>query len=198
MFAPSLVRRRDDVTDIRSKSLPPLKAPKLHITLPSSSLFLSLIVNCQKIMIGSRTALRAARTARAPVRCSARRFASTNQQAAAAGGSSGLVGGLAGGAIVFTVRFAPPILQSISNSVNSAWIRLLSLLRRKIHRQCSLLHKEPIQQAHAKHPRLCTRTQRSVEMAQINGHFICRFHSGRKGIRRFRIQRSRQSTGQPW
>src|SRR4051812_22142116 len=54
----------------------------------------------------SRTAARvAARSARAPVRINRQhvRFATTNQQAAAAGGSSGLVGGLAGGALVFAV-----------------------------------------------------------------------------------------------
>lgn len=52
----------------------------------------------------ARTSSRAvARTARAPLRSQVR-FATTNQQAAAAGGSSGLVGGLAGGTLVFLVR----------------------------------------------------------------------------------------------
>ena len=56
-------------------------------------------------MIASRTATRAAarqlRPRKAPRQI---RFASTNQQAAAAGGSSGLVGGIAGGSLVFLVR----------------------------------------------------------------------------------------------
>jgi len=54
-------------------------------------------------MIASRTATRAAlRASRAPIRTNARhvRFATTEQKtAAAAGGSSGLVGGIAGGAL---------------------------------------------------------------------------------------------------
>jgi hypothetical protein len=69
---------------------------------PTSSQTLLLHHPVEIIMIGSRTALRAARTARIPAR-NARRFASTTQQATVAGGSSGLVGGLAGGAIVFGV-----------------------------------------------------------------------------------------------
>jgi len=56
-------------------------------------------------MIASRTATRAAarqlRPRKAPRQI---RFASTNQQQAAAGGSSGLVGGIAGGSLVFLVR----------------------------------------------------------------------------------------------
>jgi hypothetical protein len=63
-------------------------------------------------MIASRTAARAAtRTVRAPIRRNARqiRFVSTEQKTAAqAGGSSGLVAGIAGGAIVFAVSpFSP-------------------------------------------------------------------------------------------
>jgi hypothetical protein len=66
-------------------------------------------------MIASRTATRAAarqlRPRKAPRQV---RFASTNQQAAAAGGSSGLVGGIAGGSLVFLVRLTlgspPPIV----------------------------------------------------------------------------------------
>ena len=63
----------------------------------------SIVQQSQIVNMNSRIALRTARIVRVPVRHSARRFASTNQQAAAAGGSSGLVGGLAGGAIVFGV-----------------------------------------------------------------------------------------------
>ena len=60
-------------------------------------------------MIASRTAARATARQLRP-RNAARqvRFATTNQQAAATGASSGLVGGLAGGGLVFLVRL--PIL----------------------------------------------------------------------------------------
>jgi predicted lipid-binding transport protein (Tim44 family) len=101
-------------------------------------------------MIAPRTTLRVARIARVPIRYHARRFASTNQQAAAAGGSSGLVGGLAGGVIVFGVRCSPSI--SDPSSRFQARIQLLLLLRRKVHRERSFLDQESIQQAHAKHP----------------------------------------------
>jgi len=58
-------------------------------------------------MFASRTATRAvARSARTPLRASRQvRFQTTNQQAAKAGGASGLVGGLAGGGLVFLVSF---------------------------------------------------------------------------------------------
>ena len=68
-------------------------------------------------MIASRTAARAARSARvvsrAPVRANFRHVrpestsasASTQKTAAAAGGSSGVVGGLVGGAIVFAAGY---------------------------------------------------------------------------------------------
>ncbi|KAG0646601.1 hypothetical protein D0Z07_7568 [Hyphodiscus hymeniophilus] len=71
-------------------------------------------------MMNTRIALRAARSARAPVRYNARRFASTNQQAAAAGGSSGLVGGLAGGAIVFGLGYSYYHFSGAKSIVNAA------------------------------------------------------------------------------
>lgn len=63
-------------------------------------------------MFTSRTAARAAaRSAHTPLRASRLvRFQSVNQQAAKAGGSSGLVGGLAGGGLVFLVRFSSPVI----------------------------------------------------------------------------------------
>ncbi|RDW66212.1 hypothetical protein BP6252_09847 [Coleophoma cylindrospora] len=60
-------------------------------------------------MISSRAVARSARVLRAPIRKNAHqiRFASTEQkQAAAAGGSSGLVGGLVGGGLVFAAGYA--------------------------------------------------------------------------------------------
>jgi len=72
-------------------------------------------------MIVSRTALRATRVGRVPVRgCTARRFASTNQQAAAAGGSSGLVGGIAGGALVFGLGYGYYHFSGAKSIVNAA------------------------------------------------------------------------------
>ncbi|KAI9048885.1 hypothetical protein LZ554_006739 [Drepanopeziza brunnea f. sp. 'monogermtubi'] len=71
-------------------------------------------------MIASRTATRAvARTARAPLRSQVR-FATTNQQAAVAGGSSGLVGGLAGGALVFLGGYSYYHFSGAKSIVNAA------------------------------------------------------------------------------
>ena len=74
-------------------------------------------------MIASRTASRAVARQLRPRNANRQlRFTSTNQQAAAAGGSSGLVGGIAGGALVFFVRplllhalFAPSSLPLVSS-----------------------------------------------------------------------------------
>ncbi|KAG9248361.1 hypothetical protein BJ878DRAFT_488402 [Calycina marina] len=68
----------------------------------------------------SRTAARvAARSARAPAQRNVR-FASTNQQAAAAGGSSGLVGGIAGGALVFAAGYGYYHFSGAKTMVNTA------------------------------------------------------------------------------
>lgn len=69
----------------------------------------------------ARTAARSVRVVRAPIRTNSRqiRFASTepnvNSKAAAAGGSSGFVGGLAGGALVFAVSRPVPNFVPIGN-----------------------------------------------------------------------------------
>jgi len=71
----------------------------------------------------SRTAARAAsRTIRAPVRVNRHnvRFASTNQQAAAAGGSSGLIGGITGGALVFVAGYGYYHFSGAKSIVNAA------------------------------------------------------------------------------
>ena len=70
-------------------------------------------------MQASRTAVRVASRARAPIRHNVR-FASTNQQAAAAGGSSGLVGGIAGGALVFAAGYGYYHFSGAKTIVNAA------------------------------------------------------------------------------
>lgn len=74
------------------------------------------------VMNSSRTAVRAARVLnRAPLRTNVRHIrpqstaSSTNTQAAAAGGSSGLVGGIAGGVLVFAVC---GLLKSYNKFIN--------------------------------------------------------------------------------
>lgn len=59
-------------------------------------------------MIASKTLIRASRAARPVVRANLRhaRFESTQATAAKTGGSSGLVGGLVGGGLVFAVSFS--------------------------------------------------------------------------------------------
>ncbi|KAH8598993.1 hypothetical protein B0O99DRAFT_566533 [Bisporella sp. PMI_857] len=74
-------------------------------------------------MQASRTAARVAtRSARAPLRVNRRnvQFASTNQQAAAAGGSSGLVGGLVGGSLVFAAGYGYYHFSGAKTIVNTA------------------------------------------------------------------------------
>ncbi|CAG8982832.1 hypothetical protein HYALB_00006642 [Hymenoscyphus albidus] len=75
-------------------------------------------------MLASRTASRAAartlRTTRPAQKSNQFRHASTNQQAAAAGGSSGLVGGLAGGALVFTAGYSYYHFSGAKSMVNAA------------------------------------------------------------------------------
>jgi hypothetical protein len=110
-------------------------------------------------MIAPRTATRAAaRQLRARNGLNARhvRFASTNQQAAAAGGSSGLVGGIAGGALVFFVRLQPfsPLTSISQFNILSGRVFLLLLLRRQVHRERRLLHKITIQQTHLRSPKI--------------------------------------------
>merc|ERR1712098_462438 len=74
------------------------------------------------IMFASRTATRAvARSARTPLRASRQvRFQTTNQQAAKAGGPSGLVGGLAGGGLVFLAGYGYYYFSGAKTIVNAA------------------------------------------------------------------------------
>ncbi|KAG4420783.1 hypothetical protein IFR04_006063 [Cadophora malorum] len=73
-------------------------------------------------MFASRTATRAvARSARTPLRASRQvRFQTTNQQAAKAGGASGLVGGLAGGGLVFLAGYGYYYFSGAKTIVNAA------------------------------------------------------------------------------
>ncbi|KAG4431580.1 hypothetical protein IFR05_012935 [Cadophora sp. M221] len=73
-------------------------------------------------MFTSRTTVRAAaRSARTPLRASRQvRFQSVNQQAAKAGGASGLVGGLAGGGLVFLAGYGYYHFSGAKTIVNAA------------------------------------------------------------------------------
>ncbi|PVH85086.1 hypothetical protein DL98DRAFT_64700 [Cadophora sp. DSE1049] len=73
-------------------------------------------------MFTSRTATRAAaRSVRTPLRASRQvRFQTTNQQAAKAGGASGLVGGLAGGGLVFLAGYGYYHFSGAKSIVNAA------------------------------------------------------------------------------
>ncbi|KAK0113032.1 hypothetical protein ONS95_014741 [Cadophora gregata] len=73
-------------------------------------------------MFTARTATRAAaRSARTPLRATRQvRFQTTNQQAAKAGGASGLVGGLAGGSLVFLAGYGYYHFSGVKSIVNAA------------------------------------------------------------------------------
>ena len=175
----------------------------LHLNSILNFPILSFSIEISNTMIASRTATRvAARTARAPLRSRARqiRFASTSEKAEG-GISSGLVGGLTGGALVFAVRQLLNSLHSHpahspTSSIHShphltGRIRLLLLLGRQKRRKRCVANQKAIRKRHEKAPGIRPGTQRSAQMASLHGNLLRSVHPRRKGLRGCRIQRPR-------
>ena len=91
--------------------------------------------------------------------CRQLRFASTNQQAAAASASYRLVEDIEDGALVFLVRLSPFhsfASTSLTGSINVSIGRLflLPLLRREIHHLRGLVHTTKTPKTHHSPPKL--------------------------------------------